>query len=104
MEVVPTQPVANQTLTVQLDNQNTQLNIRQTRYCMFMDVLVNNEPIIMGVICQNLNRIVRDLYLGFQGDFVWQDSQGDSDPFYTGLESRFSLVYLSPEDLPAGVG
>jgi hypothetical protein len=104
MQVVPTQPVANQVLTVQLDNQNTQLKIRQTRYGMFMDVLVNNQPIINGVICQNLNRIVRDLYLGFLGDFVWLDSQGNSDPDYTGLGGRFNLIYISAQELPTGIG
>lgn len=104
MEIVPVQPVANQTLTVQLSNQNTQLNIRQTDFGMFMDVLVNNEPIIMGVICQNLNRIVRDLYLGFSGDFLWFDNEGDTDPNYTGLGSRYVLLYIPASDLPAGVG
>jgi hypothetical protein len=104
MEVIPTQPVANQTLTVQLNNQNTQLNIRQTDFGMFMDVAVNNAPIVTNVICQNLNRIVRDLYLGFSGDLEFLDNKGDSDPYYAGLGSRFSLLYIAPTELPAGDG
>ena len=104
MQIVPTQPVANQTLTIQLNNQNTQLNIRQTDFGMFIDVMVNNKPIIMGVLCQNMNRIVRDLYLGFSGDLMFFDNQGDNDPYYTGLGSRYDLLYISPDDLPAGVG
>ena len=51
-----------------------------------------------------MNRIVRDLYLGFVGDFIWFDTQGSSDPIYMGLGSRFILVYLAPADLPAGQG
>ena len=104
METIPVQSVANQTLTVQLNNQSTQLNIRQTRFGMFMDMLVNGQTIVSGTICQNLNRIVRDLYLGFQGDLMWFDNQGDTDPDYTGLGDRYTLLYLSPDDLPAGIG
>jgi hypothetical protein len=104
MLVVPAQALPNQTLQAQLDAQATTLNIYQYSPYLFMDVLVGGVPVVTGVICQNLNRIVRDLYLGFAGDFVWFDTQGTSDPVYTGVGSRFQLVYLEPADLPAGEG
>jgi len=66
-----------------------------------MDVLVGGTTIISGVICENLNRIVRDAYLGFSGDFAWYDTQGTSDPVYTGIGTRFVLLYLTPDDLAA---
>ncbi len=49
-----------------------------------MDVLVNDVAIISGVICQNLNPIVQNGYLGFLGDLAFMDMQGSSDPEYTG--------------------
>lgn len=104
MQVIPTQPIPNQALQVQLGGQAVTLNIYQLAYGLFMDVEVNGTLIIGGVICQNLNRIVRSLYLGFAGDFVWLDIQGSDDPIYTGLDSRFVLVYLEVADLPTGVG
>lgn len=113
MLVVPLKPVANQTLAVLLNNQSCQLNIYQKTFGLFMDVYVSNEPIICGVICLNYNRIVRSLYLGFQGDFWFADTQSvadvnglliGNDPIYTGLGSRYILEYLVPSDLPAGVG
>lgn len=109
MQVVPLQPVPNQTSQIVLANQSCQLNVYQAQAGVFMDVLVNDEAIISGVICQNLNRIVRSLYLGFSGDFVFQDLQpdpdlGPQDPFYSGLGSRFQLVYLAAADLPANEG
>jgi hypothetical protein len=51
------------------------------------------------VICQNLNRIVRDLYLGFVGDVLFCDTQGTDDPSSPGLGTRFVFCYLSPSDL-----
>lgn len=99
--IIPTQAVANQTLTVPLANQNTQIVLQQKFYGLFMDVYVNDSLIIGGVICENLNRIVRNAYLGFVGDFAFLDTQGSSDPYYTGLNSRYFLVYLEVSDLVA---
>lgn len=104
MLIVPVRAVPNQTLQVVLANQSCVLNIWQTPAGLFTDVYVGNTPIILGVLCQNLNRIVRDLYLGFVGDFWFSDQQGTDDPAYNGLGSQFLLEYLEASDLPAGVG
>lgn len=104
MLVVPLTSVPNQTLQVQLANQACTLNVYQFQYGLFMDVLVNGVLIIGGVSCLNFTRIVRSTYLGFIGDFAFLDTQGASDPVYTGLGSRFFLLYLEESDLPAGIG
>lgn len=96
---VPLQATPSQTLTIVLNNQLTRINVSQKPTGLYMDVLVNESPIISGVICQNLNRIVRSLYLGFIGDFCFVDNEGEADPEYTGLGSRFSLIYLEPSEL-----
>lgn len=100
MQPVPLRAVPNQTVTVQLGGQNCQLNIYQQLYGLFMDVYVNNALIVGGVICENLNRIVRDGYLGFIGDFVFYDTTKiGADPDYTGLGAQYLLVYLEQSDL-----
>lgn len=104
MEVVPLASVPSQTLTVNLANQTCQINVYQKLYGLFFDLYVSNALIIGGVLCENLNRIVRSLYLGFQGDFMFVDNQGASDPTFDGLGTRYSLIYLAPSDLPPGVG
>ena len=104
MMQVPVQAVPNQTLQVQLAGQACTLNIYETTFGLFMDVLVNSTQIVGGVLCENLNRIVRSLYLGFEGDFGWYDTQGTTDPIYSGLGSRYQLIYLEPGDLLPGEG
>lgn len=97
--IIPLRAVPNQAVTVQLNGQNCQINVYQKPQAMFIDLLVDNSPIVMGVICQNLNAIVRDAYLGFVGDLAWIDNQGDEDPFYEGVGgagARFNLAYLEP--------
>lgn len=101
MQVVPLQAIPNQTLTITLSEQVCQINVYQKGSNLYLDLLVNNALIIGGVVCENLNRIVRSLYLGFQGDLAFIDNQGSDDPIYTGLGGRFSLAYmLSSELLP----
>ncbi len=102
MQVVPVRAVPKQIISVQLGNQNVELNIYQTLYGLFMDVSVNNALIIGGVVCQNLNRIVRNAYLGFTGDFAWVDTtRSELDPIYTGLGTTFILRYLESADIQA---
>ena len=99
MQVIPVQAQASQIVNAQLSGQNCQLRIYQKSTGMFMDVYVGTSLIIGGVICQNLNRIVRDVYLGFVGDLAFSDTQGMDDPTYDGLGTRFLLIYYTPGDL-----
>jgi hypothetical protein len=100
MLIVPVQAVPNQTLSILLANQLCQLTLRTRYYGLFMDVSVNDAPIVQAVICQNWDRIVRSAYLGFVGDLAFWDTQGSADPAYTGLGSRYLLYYLEKLDLP----
>lgn len=104
MQIVPLQAVPNQTLAVPVSSQNCELNVYQKNTGMFMDVLLNNVIILGGVACQDRNRIIRSIYFGFAGDFAFYDTRGTDNPFYTGLGSRFQLVYIEPSELPPGVG
>jgi hypothetical protein len=103
MLIVPLQAVPNQTLAVLLGNQNCRLNVYQKFYGVFLDLFVSNQLIIGGVLCENENTVVKSTYLGFQGDFWFFDTQGNSDPHYTGLGGRYQLQYLEETDILAAV-
>ena len=55
--------------------------------------MVNDVLIVAGMICLDRVRIVRHEYLGFIGNLVFIDTQGTSDPEYTGFGSRYLLIY-----------
>ena len=101
MVIIPLQAAPSQVLTVELDSQVCEIKIYQKFYGLFLDLYVNNALIIGGVLCENLNRIVRSAYLGFTGDLMFIDNQGSSDPTYKGLGDRYSLAYLEASDLAA---
>lgn len=103
VKIVPLQPVPSQTLQANLSAQSVRLNVYQKDPGLFCDVYSNGALVIGGVVCRNINRIVRDLYLGFVGDFIFVDTQGVGDPEYAGLGSRYLLAYLDETDL-AGQG
>jgi len=99
MLIIPLQPVPNQTLTAVLADQNCRINIYQKFFGLFVDLSIGSTSIVRGVIAQQANRIVRYPYLGFVGDLAFFDTQGASDPDYTGLGARYQLVYLEAADL-----
>jgi hypothetical protein len=101
MLIVPLQTLPNQTLQVQLNGQACTLNVFQYAYGLFTSITVGAIPIVNSVICENLVRLVRDVYLGFVGDLVFVDTQGSENPNYTELGTRWQLVYLDPADLAA---
>lgn len=105
MQIIPLQQVPAQTLSVQLGRQDVNLTLRQLSTGLYMNVAVGAREIVGLVLCEDLNRIIRDLYLGFAGDFVFYDVSGEGyEPYYAELGTRFVLYYIEADELPAGVG
>ena len=88
-----------QTLTTVLNQHTCHINIYQKFYGVFVDLYVDTGLIIGGVLAEDRNFIGRDTYLGFLGDIGFIDTQGNDDPNYVGLGSRFVLVYLTPAEV-----
>ena len=101
MLIIPVAAVPNQIEAVPLEGQSYILVLNQRSTGLFMDVFMNGEAIILGVLCENRNLIIRNRYLGATGDFYFVDTQGEEDPDYTGLNSRFLLMYAENADLEA---
>lgn len=99
MQQVPLQPVPSQQVQIVLGGQTCAISVYVKTQCMFFDLAVNGTQIISAVQCSNLVSLVPTAYLGFTGWLVFMDSQGSDNPVYTGLGSRWVLLYLAQEDL-----
>ncbi len=99
MIVIPLQPLPAQTVDVVLNEQPVTVFVYQRSTGLYVDLDLNHVLVIGGVIAHDRNRIVRSTYLGFVGDIAFVDTQGSSDPDYTGLGDRFILGYFFPEEL-----
>ena len=93
MNIIPLIPTPSQKLSVILGPQDSQILVEQKGDYMYLSLAVNNKPVINTVICRDRVRLVRYAYLGFVGNLAFVDTQGTDDPHYTGLGSRFILVY-----------
>lgn len=99
MKRIPLQPAPAQTLNVVLSGQNCQISVYQKSTGVYLDLEVDNAPIVATVLCHDRVRLVRSDYLGFVGDLAFVDTQGHADPQYQGLGSRFVLAYMEPLEL-----
>ena len=95
---IPLQAIPNQVLNTIVGGQYVQINLYQKDQGLFMDVNANSVEICSGVICLNEVRIVREKYQGFIGNLLFYDTQGLSDPVYTGLDGRYQLLYLEASE------
>lgn len=94
MQTIPLRAIPNQTVSVILGAQNVQIDVYQKRVGLFVNVYIDGAIIVAGVLAQNLRRLVRDAYHGLKGDLTFVDMQGADSPHYTGIGTRYSLVYL----------
>jgi hypothetical protein len=93
---IPLRPVANQTLAVTLARQAAQIALRQNGAHLYFDLTNNGTTIVRTRICRDRQRLLLDIaYRGFIGDFIFVDTQGTSDPQFSGLGDRYLLVYLA---------
>lgn len=99
MQTIPLQAIPNQTLKFSSGNTAIQLRVYQKFYGLFLDLTINNVLVAAACPCRNQNRILHNAYLGFPGDLVFVDRQGTTDPFYTGLGTRYALLWLSAADV-----
>lgn len=96
---VTLQPVASQQVQTVLGGQQCQIAVYVKNQCMFLDMMVNGKQVIYAVQCKNLVSLIPTAYLGFVGWLMFIDTQGREDPKYTGLGSRWQLLYLTEGDL-----
>lgn len=96
---IPLQAVPAQTLAVTVAKQAAQIKLRQLGDGLYFDLESSGASIVRTRVVRDRVRILTDaLYRGFRGDFVIVDTQGTSDPVYTGLGSRFVLYYIGADE------
>ncbi|EOC2804494.1 hypothetical protein ACI3GA_004620 [Escherichia coli] len=99
MITVSVLPSKSQSISVSLAGQPCNIKLVQRQSFMYMDLTVNEVPIMQGVPCLHGNKMVRYSHLGFKGDLIFIDNDGESDPQWEGLGSRYLLYYIEENEL-----
>ena len=94
MLIIPLKSVANQTTTTILGGQVVRIAIRQMTTGVYLTAWLDNVVIQSGILCLDRVRMMDSNYDGFVGGFMFIDSQGNANPDYTGIGSRWNLYYL----------
>lgn len=94
-QFIPIIAVASQKFTIQLNGQSCAISLDQKSNGLYFSMTVNSKPCVNSVLCLNLVGLIREKYYGFTGQLAFFDTQGTNDPYYTGLGSRYLLVYQS---------
>lgn len=99
MNIISLENLKSQSVMVNLAGQSCVIRLVQRVSAIYMDLTLNGNPIFQGVPCLYGTKIVRYSYLGFKGDLVFLDNEGESDPHYEGLTERFPLYYITEAEL-----
>lgn len=104
MEVVPLSALPAQSLNIILGGQNCTVRVYQQANTLFMDLAVDQTVIFTGAPCLNRVNVKLYAYWAFAGALVLVDMEGESDPVWSGLGTRYVLAYIpASEGLPRGV-
>lgn len=91
MDTIPISATPSQTLSTTLNGQYCLISVRQKSTGVYLDLTVGTKVICAGAICLDRVGIVR--LAGFIGQLRFVDTQGTSDPDYTGFNARYKLTY-----------
>ena len=96
---VPLAAEPSQSLSVRLGGQACQIEVRTNGAFMYFSLWVNDVPIVRYRLCQNRQRLlISSKYQPFAGDFMFVDASGDDPPVFTGLGTRWFLMYLTDDE------
>ncbi|GBQ49452.1 phage baseplate plug family protein [Acetobacter ghanensis] len=97
--VIPLGAVAYQSLRVPLSGHAVRLDLQQRGTGLYASVWMDDVPVLAGVLCQDRTWLIRNAAYGMPGDLAFADTQGTQDPDYSGLGSRFVLVYAEGQNV-----
>ncbi|MBC8947095.1 hypothetical protein [Xenorhabdus indica] len=78
-------PIPNQTTSFTIDSDLIDLTLESRLGAIFATVQKNGEYLVCNRVCKNLSYICQWL--------VFVDIEGNADPEYSGLGSRYKLVW-----------
>jgi len=94
-QIIPLTAQPSQSFSVVLGTQQCTINLYQKSTGLFMDLTANGNQILMSMLCLDRVGLIRSSYLGFVGQLAFADTQGYTDPNYSGLNGRYILIYTT---------
>ena len=93
MITVPLNPIPWQKLSIVLDGQACDIEVRQIGARLFASLVADGETIGTSVLAVNGGRLNLYPHPAFKGVLRWIDTTADEPPQYDGLGTRWMLCY-----------
>lgn len=90
---IPLDALPNQSFSIEIGESDVELEFITRGSFMYMNLKVNEEEKLNGVICLNNTNLLLYPTIGIKGKMYFKDTQGNLDPIYFGLGTRWLLVY-----------
>ena len=98
MITIPIRAIPSQSFSTVIDNRNFVIALNQKSNGLFCDINVDGVDVSLAAIARNGVPLIKLDYSG-QGNLLFVDMHGQSDPDYTGFDTRYFLVYMTGAEL-----
>lgn len=93
---IPLQRTPSQSFNVVLAEQNCSIKVHQRAGYVYVDLVADGRQIVLGSLARDRVGLVRHDYMGFKGELMFEDAQGNDDPRFDGFNERWRLMYIPP--------
>lgn len=96
MKSIPLSATPSQSLQTQLaPDKKANITLRWLANNLYFSL----DGVVTNRVCRDRQRLLVDAqYREFGGDFLFVDTQGAADPVWSGLGSRYILVYVNADE------
>lgn len=99
MNRIPLTALPDQRMQMILGGQDVALRVYSRDERLYTDLDLDDAPVWRGFLGRNCVPCKLYTHLAFKGQLVFVDMQGTADPHWSGLGSRWLLVYLTDEEI-----
>lgn len=97
MVEIPLVAYPSRKFQIVLNDQDCTIKLYQKGKNVYVDLEVNTTPVIAGAICLNNKPIIIYAQSLFKGNMLFIDVQGNGNPQWDGLGTRWKLIYYSDD-------
>ncbi len=99
---IPIRSIPGQMFLVVLNGQNCYFKILSRRGHLFCGLTIDETPVFDGMVCRDRLPLKQSRVQPLIGNVAFFDTEGEEDPRWKGLGTRFRFVYFTDDvTLPA---
>lgn len=95
---IPLSPIPAQSFHILLDGQECALTLYLRGERLYLDLDADGRRVRTGAVCLDRTDILQTPTPHFRGGLRFVDTRGGEPPRHEGLDSRWKLVWLAPDE------